>query len=85
MILLLRTIIYYIVQAFSTVLVIYCVSSWFIRDGNNRFMNALSSIVDPVLDPIRNVLSKIPFFNSLPIDFSPIVAFLLCEFIVSLI
>ena len=85
MILLLRTIIYYVVEAFSTVLLIYCISSWFIRDPFNKFMSALNTIVNPVLDPIRNLLSKIPFLNSLPIDFSPIAAFLLCEFIVSLI
>lgn len=85
MILLLRTLIYYLVEAFSTVLLIYCVSSWFIKDPFNKFMTALNTIVAPVLDPIRNLLSKIPFINSLPIDFSPIAAFLLCEIIISLI
>ncbi len=74
-----------IIEAFSIVLLIYCVSSWFIRDPFNKFMRILSSIVDPVLDPIRAVVRRIPLLNDLPIDFSPLILFLLLEFIVSLI
>ena len=74
-----------IVSAFDMILLIYCVSSWFIRDPFNKFMRILSSIVDPVLDPIRNILNRIPVLNSLPIDFSVLVAFFLCQFLLSIL
>ncbi len=74
-----------LIEAFSIVLLVYCVSSWFIRDPFNKFMKILSTIVDPVLDPIRAILRRISFLNELPIDFAPIVLFLILEFIASLL
>lgn len=74
-----------LIEAFSIVLVIYCISSWFIRDPYNKFMRILSTIVDPVLDPIRSILSKISFLREFPIDFAPIVLFLILEFITTII
>ena len=66
-------------------LAVYCVSSWFIRDPFNKFMRVLSAIVDPVLDPIRWVLQLIPFINRFPIDFSPIIAYLIVQFIATML
>jgi len=77
----LRLVLRTIVSAFSLVLAVYCVSSWFIRDPFNKFMQVLSAIVDPVLDPIRWVLRLIPFIGNLPIDFSPIIAYFFVQFI----
>ncbi len=74
-----------IIDAFSLVLFVYCVSSWFIKDPFNKFMRALSVIVSPVLDPIRELLGRVSFLRDIPIDFSPIVAILICEFITSLL
>lgn len=74
-----------IVAAFEMVLLVYCVSSWFIRDPFNKFMLFLSKIVDPVLDPIRAVLNLIPFMRNLPIDFSSLIAFFICTFLRSII
>ncbi len=73
------------IEFFEWVLIIYCVSSWVIRDPFNKFMSILSAIVDPVLDPIRVVLDKITFLKGIPIDFSVLVAFLLCNAIRSII
>lgn len=74
-----------IFKAFSIILLIYCISSWVIRDPFNKFMRGLSIIVDPVLDPVRNVVRRIPFLRDLPIDFSPLILMLLLELIMSLI
>ena len=73
------------IEFFEWVLIIYCVSSWIIRDPFNKFMCILSTIVDPVLDPIRNVLDRIDFLKAIPIDFSVLVAFVLCNFVRSII
>ena len=67
-----------IIDAFELVLLVYCVSSWFIHDPSNKFMNFLEMIVNPVLEPIRALLFKIPGVDSLPIDLSVLVAYLLC-------
>lgn len=74
-----------IIEAFSIVLLVYCVSSWFIRDPYNKFMRILSMIVDPVLDPIRAITRKISFLNELPIDFAPLILFFILEIIASLL
>lgn len=73
-----------IIDAFELVLLVYCISSWFIRDPFNKFMTFLKAIVDPVLDPIRALLSMIPGINSLPIDFSVLVAYFLCRILSSI-
>lgn len=74
-----------IIEAFSIVLAIYCIASWFIHDPFNKFMIILSTIVDPVLEPVRAILKRIPFLANLPIDFSPLILFLLIEFVLSLL
>ena len=73
------------IEFFEWILIIYCVSSWIIRDPFNKFMCILSAIVDPVLDPIRNVLDRIDFLKTIPIDFSVLIAFILCNFVRSII
>lgn len=83
--LILRVIAYAIIESFSVFLLIYCISSWFIRDPFNKFMQILSAVVDPVLNPIRKLLRCIPFLSDFPIDFSSLILFLILEFLVTLI
>lgn len=70
-----------VLSVFELILLVYCLSSFFIRDPFNKFISALNVIVDPVLQPLRWLLEKIPFLRGLPIDFSPLAAFLLCSLI----
>ena len=74
-----------VVGAFETVLLVYCVSSWVIRDPFNKFMAILEMIVSPVLDPIRALLHRIPGINAIPIDFSVLIAYFLCSFLRSIV
>ncbi|EGD47184.1 protein of unknown function YGGT [Ruminiclostridium papyrosolvens DSM 2782] len=70
--------------AFEMILVARAVLSWFPVSRNNRFVDLLYAITEPVLSPIRNMLSKSSIFNNSMLsmmDFSPIVAFLLIEVI----
>ena len=67
------------VQASSTLLLIYCVMSWFVPyDSKIRIW--IASIVDPMLDPIRRVM---PDFGR--VDFSPIVLMILLQVLQRLI
>lgn len=74
-----------IIAAFQLILVIYAVSSWFIRDPFNKFMNVLRTFIDPVLDPVRSVLERFSIVRALPIDLSFLIVYILCSFVRSLI
>ncbi|MBR5478814.1 MAG: YggT family protein [Clostridia bacterium] len=51
--------------------------SWFPIDGTNPIVSFLYAVTEPVLEPVRRVLFKIPALQSIPIDFSILVVFLL--------
>lgn len=50
--------------------------SWFQLDPSSPLIQALNSITDPILVPLRNILPRIGMF-----DLSPIVAMILLGFI----
>ncbi len=74
-----------VVSAFELVLVVYCISSWVIRDPFNKFMQVLGMIVEPVVAPVRNILHRFSFFRNIPIDFSVLVVFILCNILMGLL
>ena len=76
---------YSVVSAFELILVIYCVSSWIIRDPFNKFMQTLRVIINPVVEPVRSILSRFAFFRKSPIDFSVLIVFILCSILISLL
>ena len=76
---------YSVVSAFELILVIYCVSSWIIRDPFNKFMQTLRVIINPVVEPVRSILSRFAFFRNSPIDFSVLIVFILCSILISLL
>ena len=76
---------YSVVSAFELILVIYCVSSWIIRDPFNKFMQTLRVIINPVVEPVRSILSSFAFFINSPIDFSVLIVFILCSILISLL
>ena len=68
MIEILLTAIYYLSRAFSLLLIIYVVLSFFM-DPYNPIRSTIDRMVNPILDPIRRVLPQTG-----AIDFSPMVA-----------
>jgi YggT family protein len=56
--------------------------SWFYPLGKDRWSRLLVDLTEPLLRPIRTVISSI---LPIPIDFSPIVAILLINFLQSLL
>ncbi len=50
--------------------------SWFQMDPRSPLIEALNSITDPILVPLRNILPRVGMF-----DLSPIVAMILLSFI----
>jgi YggT family protein len=50
--------------------------SWFNMDPSSPIIQALNSITEPILDPIRRIMPRIGMF-----DLSPIVALILLRFV----
>ncbi len=85
MLALIRYIISNILYIFNLVLLVYCISSWIIRDPYNKFYRFLSAICDPVLAPVRALLQRIPFLQRVPIDFSPVILLYLLHWLARII
>jgi YggT family protein len=60
------------------------VLSWFIRDYNNPIMRILMSLTEPILKPIRELLSRFNIGGNM-IDFSPLVALLIVQLLMALV
>jgi YggT family protein len=60
----------------SLAIIIRALLSWVLPVGRDRWTRILVDITEPILAPIRALLSRV---LPIPIDFSPIVAILLIE------
>ena len=70
-----------VLDVLNLVLLLYCVFSWFIRDPYNKIYRTLASICDPILQPFRALLSRVPFLQNSAIDFSPVVLMMFVRFL----
>ncbi len=74
-----------LITIYAGIMLIYCLAGWFIRDPNNRFMRMLATITEPPLVPIRRLLWRVEYFRNSPVDFSPLILFLLLRLFVGFI
>ncbi len=58
------------------ILLIRAFISWLPVNRDNRFIDLLYKVTEPVLAPVRNLISRIAG-KPLPVDFSPIIVLLL--------
>lgn len=47
----------------------------------NKFLLFIYTVTEPILSPIRNMLSRSAFGKNLMLDFSPVLAYLLLGFV----
>jgi YggT family protein len=66
--------IYWLLNLLSILIVVRALISWLPLSEDNKFNSILITMTEPVMAPIRKLLSKIKFMNELPVDFSPMVA-----------
>ena len=52
----LANILYYVVNAYTAVLLIYAIVSWFPDLRRGRWVYTLAALVEPVLTPIRRII-----------------------------
>lgn len=61
----------------NTLILIRVLLSWFPGALESKIGALLLMLTEPILSPIRKLLMKFEFARSVPVDFSPIVAWLL--------
>lgn len=69
-----------VLSIFEFALIARVLLSW-LPNINGKIVDLLYSITEPILGPIRSLLSRSSFFGNSMFDFSPIVAFLLISVI----
>lgn len=70
----------WVLKIFEFALIARVLISWLPVSRDNKAVDLLYTITEPVLSPIRNMLSKSSFINNSMfsmMDFSPLVAFIL--------
>lgn len=72
-----------LISIYATIMLIYCLLGWFIRDRSNVIMRILATIAEPPLVPIRRFLNRYYYFQQSPVDFSPLILFFLLRLLVS--
>lgn len=74
-----KTIVYWtarLVRVYQILIFIRVLISWIPVDRNNRLIDALFQLTEPVLAPIRRIMPRTGM-----IDFSPVIALLILSFI----
>ena len=79
MIALIAAILSRLLDAVKLLIIIRCIISW-IPNFYNSFTEVIYKITDPVLRPVQNVMSRL-MNGQMMIDFSPIIVFVLIEFV----
>jgi YggT family protein len=77
-----------VLKIFEFALIARVLLSWLPISKNNKLVDLLYMITEPILAPIRSMLRRSSLLNNSMlsmIDFSPIVAFLLCGLVRNLI
>jgi YGGT family. len=74
-----------LINILSALILIQALMSWLPLSKGNAIIRFLDMMTEPVLSPIRRLLSRIEFTQELPFDFSPIVAILLLWIVSSLL
>ncbi len=68
-----------LVEAVELLVIVRAIGSWIPASGGTwgKIYGYVYAITEPILAPVRKLLSKIPFFASIPVDFSPVALFLI--------
>ncbi len=55
--------------------------SYFVQETSSKPVLFIYSVTEPIVYPVRSVLMKNEFFQSIPVDFSITITFLILSFI----
>lgn len=66
--------IHWLINLISILIVVRAFLSWLPLGEGNFIANFLITMTEPVIAPVRNLLSRSNFSRELPVDFSPMLA-----------
>ncbi len=84
-VLLLQRFAFTVIRLYEFLLIARAILSWLPLDYSNPIVQFLYSVTEPILAPIRNLLFRISFFQTLPIDFAPLLVYILLDVIRSML
>lgn len=74
-----------VLRAYQILLFAGILLFWFPADENSRLVRIIRTFTEPVLIPVRALLSRIRFLQKVPFDFSYAVVLIFVELIIQLI
>ena len=69
-----------LIDLLEIAMLLRAILSWF-TDSGNKFYGFLISITEPIIIPVRKLLSKSSFNRGMPIDLSFLITYLLLEIV----
>lgn len=72
---------YWVLRIIEWALLARVILSWLPLPRDNQFIRLLYQITEPILAPIRGIISRSPIGRNAYFDFSPLIAFLIIGFI----
>ena len=74
-----------LINLLQTLMLIMALMSWIPQLRQSRLYYAISMIVEPVIDPFRRLLYKIPGMDRFPLDLSFLAAYMVLSMLASLL
>lgn len=78
------TILLKFVSILQWLIILDALLSWFIPPRSNTFSRVIGIVIDPIVEPFRRLQDRF-MSNSMPIDFSPVLAILFLGLVQSFI
>ena len=74
-----------LINLLQTLMLIMALMSWIPQLRQTKLYYAISMIVEPVIDPFRRLLYKIPGMDRFPLDLSFLVAYMVLSMLAGLL
>ncbi|MBN1983929.1 MAG: YggT family protein [Chitinivibrionales bacterium] len=68
-------VLYNLIKAYEALIIVRVLLSWIQPNPNNRVVELVYKLTDPILNPIRRMLPT----GNLPVDFSPLIVLFILE------
>lgn len=62
-------------------ILVRCIISWLPLGRDNFLVKIIDALTEPILGPVRRLIQKSPLGGGMMIDFSPVIAYFIIEFV----
>lgn len=82
---LVRRVVLLLIEILQTLMLVMAILSWIPQLRQSRLYQTISMLVDPVIDPFRRLLYRIPGMDRFPLDLSFLAAWLTLSILAGLL